>query len=38
MTIAIISFIEGIALAFAIIGCSVFGYLAIMEKRDDDQD
>ncbi len=38
MTIAIISFIEGIALAFAIIGCSVVGYLAIMEKRDDDQD
>ena len=35
MTMAIISFIEGIALAFAIVGCGVVGYLAIMEKNDD---
>lgn len=35
MTATVLSFIEGIALAFAIIGCSVVGYLAIMEKNDD---
>jgi hypothetical protein len=38
MTLTIISFIEGVALAFAIIGCGLLGYMAIKEKNNDDQD